>query len=272
MDKFKLIYSLNAACYQILSALARLLLRYGVGYTAFAEVSKRAFIDVAWRDFALPGKKQTVSRVSALTGISRKEVGLVLKQAPLENTQSIHINRIARVISGWLNDKKYLDEQQCPVDLSFEGDISFSSLVKTYSGDLTPKTIADELLRNNAIKMLPGGFIRLSQHAYIPNDDVIKKMDFLGTDVSDLIHTISHNIKEPEVPFFQRKVLYQNIDPVCVDKLRSELNHLNQEYLEKMQQLIHSHGQSAKGQRKKRLGVGIYYIEEDLFENDNQIG
>ncbi len=273
MKSNAIINALAKAAYPILYALARILLRYGIGYIAFSEIAKRAFIDVAHNEFALPGRKQTISRISALTGLSRKEIGLVLKQEPLDNgLDNIHINRVARVISGWLNDKHYQDHQQQPLDLPFEGDSSFSSLVKRYSGDLTPKTIADELMRIDAINTLPGGKLRLQQHAYIPKDDLLHKTSLLGNDVSDLIATIDHNMADPEQPYFQRKVSYQNIDEASIKTLHFELNQLSQQSLEKMQAMIQKKAKAATGQRKKCLGVGIYYFEKDGEDeiNDKQ--
>lgn len=264
-----LINALNKACYHILCALARLLLRHGIGYTAFIEVAKRAFIDVAHNEFALPGRKQTVSRISALTGITRKDVGQVLKQEPIGELDNVHINRVARVISGWLSDPLYCNSKQQPLDLVFEGFHSFSSLVKDYSGDLTPKTIADELLRSNAIRMLPSGQLRLEQHAYVPQKDVLNQSKILGTDVSDLINTIEHNMNDPTPAFFQRKVNYLNIDEASVEVLREKLDALNQDYLEAMQKTIQTHAKATTSQRKKRLGIGIYYFEEDVLNYEN---
>ena len=271
MKSNALITALVKASYTILYALARILLRHGIGFTAFSEIAKRAFIDVAHNEFALPGRKQTVSRISALTGLSRKDVGLVLKQESLDDgLNNIHINRVARVISGWLSDEHFQDHQQHPLDLPFEGDSSFSSLVKRYSGDLTPKTIADELMRINAVSMLPGGKLRLEQHAYVPKDDLLQKSSILGNDVADLIATIDHNMVEPEEAYFQRKVSYQNIDEASMDGLHHDLNHLSQQYLEKMQATIRKKVTAATGLRKKCLGVGIYYFEKDVSDEVNE--
>ena len=270
MKSNALITALVKASYTILYALARILLRHGIGFTAFNEIARRAFIDVAHNEFALPGRKQTVSRISALTGLSRKDVGLVLKQESLDDgLNNIHINRVARVISGWLSDEQFQDHHQ-PSDLPFEGDSSFSSLVKRYSGDLTPKTIADELMRINAISMLPGGKLRLEQHAYVPKDDLLQKTSILGSDVADLIATIDHNMVEPEQAYFQRKVSYQNIDEASIVGLHHDLNHLSQQYLEKMQATIREKATAATGPRKKCLGVGIYYFEKDISDETDE--
>src|SRR5262245_770200 len=66
--------ALNAATARMLRPLVRVLLRNGIPYRAFADTARQVYVEVAEKEFALPGKPQTVSRVSTLTGLSRKEV------------------------------------------------------------------------------------------------------------------------------------------------------------------------------------------------------
>ena len=58
----------------ILRPIAAILLRCGMTWKEFAEVSKSVFVDVATREFGISGRPTNVSRVSILTGIGRKEV------------------------------------------------------------------------------------------------------------------------------------------------------------------------------------------------------
>jgi len=259
--------AVNTATASILRRLVRILLRYGIGYQAFCEIAKRSYIEVAQTDFALPGKKQTVSRISTLTGLSRKEVSRV-SQLPEPSTSlaAASINRAARVVSGWLTDDDYLDAQAQPLDLPFEGEGSFTALVKRHSGDIPPRTIADELNRTGTLVMLASGHVRLQQNAYVPKTDDVQNLQLLGTDVADLIATMDHNRETPEAPYFQRKVCYQNIDPDVLENVRTSLSEQAQNHLESLQQDIIKHAKVAKGSRQFRLGVGIYYFEEEVWK------
>src|SRR6516164_9982990 len=62
------------ACYSFLLPVARLLLRSGVSFTEFAEIARAAFVEIASNDYGIRGRQTNVSRVSAMTGIARKEV------------------------------------------------------------------------------------------------------------------------------------------------------------------------------------------------------
>ena len=78
----KLSRLITAVLIRTLRPLVRITLRLGVPYHAFAEALKWVHVDVADRYFYIPGKKQTQSRISVITGLSRVEVR---KQASIES-------------------------------------------------------------------------------------------------------------------------------------------------------------------------------------------
>ena len=83
---------------QLLRPLVRITLRQGLSAEAFEEVVRRVYVDVAEKDFALAGKKQTTSRIGVLTGLNRKEVAR-LKKMPMAadgEEQPSSQNRIER--------------------------------------------------------------------------------------------------------------------------------------------------------------------------------
>src|SRR5262245_25348405 len=110
--------ALGAALRSILRPLVKVLLRNGVSYGPFAETARRVYVEVAEAEFALPGKKQTVSRISALTGLTRKEVTrLQAVEEPAHEPHAERHNRPARVIGGWVRSRAYHDRRGQPADL-----------------------------------------------------------------------------------------------------------------------------------------------------------
>ena len=71
-------HSLFSAIPRLLRPLIRILLRNGVPYGTFADLAKRVYVNLAANECGLPGRKQSISRISILTGLSRKEVSGVL--------------------------------------------------------------------------------------------------------------------------------------------------------------------------------------------------
>ena len=70
--------ALSAALVRMLRPLVRLLLRRGVSFKAFSDLLRWLYVDVAIEEFGLSGRKQSVSRVSVVTGLTRKEVSRLI--------------------------------------------------------------------------------------------------------------------------------------------------------------------------------------------------
>ncbi|NOY63031.1 MAG: hypothetical protein GXP10_07765 [Gammaproteobacteria bacterium] len=266
--------TLQRATTKMVRPLVRILLRNGISFGLFAEIVKRAYVEVATEEFAIPGKAQTTSRVSTLTGLTRKEVQRIKGQPEGgEDISTSRYNRAARVISHWTSDVAFQDRQGEPAELSFDGDgSSFSALVKNASGDITPRTILDELIHVRAVDELQNGKLKLLTRAYIPDGDDAEKINILGNDVADLIATIDHNIRcEPAAAFFQRKVCYDNLPEEAISELKQLIASKAQAALESMNDDMArrdrdncglDNSADSSGTGRVRAGLGIYYFEE----------
>lgn len=256
---------------RILRPLARLLLKRGISYGIFAEAAKSAFIDAAAKDLAIPSKKQTTSRISTMTGLSRKEVHRLQSEDETQRIASLHkMNRAARVINGWLSDDNYLDENAEPLALPFEqGEVSFTSLVKQYSGDIPARTIADELTRTGAIESNSQGELKLVKQAYIADGQDGTALKLLADDVAELMTTIEHNIEQQDNRHkrYQRKVYYDNLPKDKAAELKQFIEAQAQQCLLSINQELakydrDKHPELPAGEAIK-LGLGIHYIEEE---------
>jgi len=264
------------AVMRLLQPLIRILLRQGISCGTFTELAKRAYVDVAEKEFTVTGRKQTTSRISVLTGMHRKEV-LRLKLLPPIEESGIdeHYNRAARVISGWLRDEAFQDRKGDPDVLPYEGgDHSFTELVKRYSGDIPTRAVADELLRVNAIEKTQHGELRLTARGYVTSGSEMEKFQILGTDTRDLIQTIDHNlIHPPNEALFQRKVMYDNVPLQHVEGFKRLAARLGQSVLEQLDAWLAARDKDANpqvaGNGRARLGMGIYQLKEIL--NDQEV-
>lgn len=262
---------LTAAVARLLGPLVRILLRNGMSYNAFSDLAKRVFIETGMREFGIPGKKQTVSRVSILTGLSRKEVQRIL--AEQRGTEGVETreryNRAARVIAGWVRDKDFADGQGNPVPLELDGsEAGFGLLVKRYSGDMPARAVLDELVRVGAAERRGDGCIGLLSRAYVPSTSEVDKLNILGEDVADLIATIDHNLQRSDGSVrFQRKVMYDNVPEEALVEFRALSAVQAQAMLEKMDKWLSQHDRdvnpSQTGTGRMRTGMGIYYFEEN---------
>ena len=262
---------LASAVVCLLRPLVRLLLRNGVPYRAFADMAKWVYVDIAHSEFGIDGRKQSDTRTSVVTGLSRKEV-LRVRQLPnpIEVDSVARFNWAARVIGGWVRDKSFHDSSNRPASLPFDGGgRSFTSLVQKYSGDIGPRAIRDELERVGSIQKLRNGNYRLRVRAYVPPTGEDEKISILGTDVADLISTISHNVYADTSELrYQRRVIYNNVPVEAMPRLRSMSAKRGQKLLEQIDAWLSQQDRDMNpnigGTGKMRAGVGVYYFEESI--------
>jgi hypothetical protein len=262
--------ALQHAIEQLLRPLFRLLLRESVSFGAFEEMAKRVYVDVAYKDFAIPGKKPTTSRVAVLSGLTRKEVQRLLGDDE-DSAEEVadRYNRAARVLTGWGRDSEFLDRRGKPRVLDFDGEQGFAALVRRYSGDMPPRAVLDELVRVGAVEQRKDGRLQLVTLAYVPQKSTVDKLGILGTDVADLIATIDHNLQHGATdPRFQRKVMYHAFPLASLPAFRKLSAQQAQALLEKFDRWLAAHDAETPDQSVQgghvRVGIGIYYFEEPI--------
>src|SRR5689334_638402 len=112
---------LHGAVSRLLKPLARILLRHNGSFLTFSDLAQRIFIEVAEEAFPPLGRKQSVSRIAMLTGLSRKEVLRVKRLPhPSDYEAMTQQERSTRVISGWTRDPRFLDKEGNPLLLQFD--------------------------------------------------------------------------------------------------------------------------------------------------------
>jgi hypothetical protein len=266
--------ALSSAILRLLRPLARLMLKHGMAYGSFAELARKAFVEEGFGHLQQSGKRPTVSSVSALTGLTRKETKSLRERSPIGDEESAQrYSRAIRVISGWVNDSQFHDEKGDPAVLPFEGaGASFSALVKKYSGDIPPMAMLT-VLESSQNVIAENGSITLKERAYIPMSTPVDKINILGADVAELIGTIGHNLEvDPAHRFFQRKVSNTAIRPDAMEKFRDLSKRKSQELLEEYHAWLSSHEVDADGDDADPIGyvaVGIYYTEQLNYKDSN---
>ncbi|PHQ27220.1 hypothetical protein CLH62_06515 [Marinobacter guineae] len=272
---------LHKALFRILRPLARLLLRNGIPFGEFSELVKRAYVEAALEDFSDGRRKPTDSRAAVMTGLTRKEVKRHREILAGEQTGTrdvLHANRASRVVSGWVHDAAFQTGEGEPAMLAFDGPLSFSELVKRFSGDMPPRAVLDELLRVGVVSVDgDSGRLILQQRAYVPAGDSEEMLQIFGEDVSDLIATIDHNLisgESGQPPRFQRTLTYNNIPPEVMERWRRHAAAQSQALLEQLDKWLGPHdrdisGPQAGGQSgdSVRTGVSIFFFEESAHKN-----
>ena len=259
---------LHQAVRNILTALVRTLIRNGMAYGDFDQIARKCFADVAFKDFAPSGKKQTVSNVAIITGLNRKEVKRMLElDEDQADSAKRQYNRSIRVIGGWINDPDYLRADGLPKDLAYEGEHSFSTLVRKYSGDMPVAAMQKALTKSANICMTDDNHVRLLSHAYVPADDPIENIAILGVDSGQLIDTIDHNMTAATEDLrFQRKASNHRVSVDAIPGMKRFLQRKGHAFLEEVDHYLTEH--ESDNEETTELSVSVFYHETPSGKKD----
>jgi hypothetical protein len=186
----------------LLGPLVRILLRQGISYAEFSEVAKAVYVEVALKDFKVVGRKTTRTRIAVITGLTRKEVKRVIDEAVREKYEpKTRFSRLGRVLVGWHTDTDFTGPYGMPLELQYEtnidGEPTFSELVKRHSGDMSPRSILDELIRVGAVRETDVGWYRVLRREYIPEALGQQNFDRTGLVIRNFVNTVDFNMMKP---------------------------------------------------------------------------
>lgn len=260
---------------RILRPLIHILLKSGVSYGTFNDIAKWVYVETASREFGIKSRKPSISRISVLTGLSRKEVKRVKDlPVPADTEFTEQYNRAARVIAAWRREADFSDPEGKPMVLPIDGEgPTFAELVKKFSGDLPHRAILDELVNAGIVEKTADNCVRLLNRSYIPASDQGMKLHILGTDVSNLISTIGHNLTADESQrLFQRKVSYDNLPREILPVFHAMAALSSQKLLEDLDKFLAANDRDSnpeiKGSGRHCAGLGIYYFEKPYDPED----
>jgi len=247
------------------------LLRHGVTWREFAEVSKEIYVDVARERYGIQGRPTNNSRVAMMTGLSRREVAHLrdrLSDAS-EDPTGRKGNRISQILTGWHVDEEFTDAGK-PKDLPQTGPSgSLSSLFGRYAGDLPHSALRKEMLQQGFIEATDTGNLRVIKRDYVYttlDPDIIKQMSVsLHDHATTLVHNLNEERKSPAR--FEGIADNARISSRSARTFMKLVETRGMEFLNEMDDWLSAHetdeNKAASG-REVRMGVGIYFINDDF--------
>lgn len=205
---------LHAPLARILRPLVRLLIKAGVTFPALCELLRELYINVAENDFSLPGKNQTDSRVSILTGINRREVARQRGMGAPVSTAPSAVSRTSRILAIWLGSKDFCDAKGAPLALYRSDDLgkpSFEQLVATITRDVKARAILDDFLARRFVVIDAEGRIKLLVNALTPSVGDDQQLYYFGRNLHDHMAAAVANITGEGPTYFERAVHYDGL-------------------------------------------------------------
>jgi hypothetical protein len=253
----------------VLRPVVKILLRYGISFSEFAETAKIAFVDVSTSDFGIRGRPTNISRVAVMTGLTRKEVRRIRTRIEKgDKTLSVKSTPIAEIIHRWHAERDFLDDGGRPAPLPFSGsERSFSELVRRFGGDVPPGAMRTELKRVGSIVEDDNGDLNIVRRSILPSDQTENLVTSLVHSAYPLLSTIFANTATDREPAGLaqfaaystniRKDDLKRLRRISYDRLSDTAESFDDIFI--AYETLHESGNNNK---ETIVSVGLYYFEE----------
>jgi len=256
-----------------LVSLVAILLRRGITAHEFARWADTAFVTAAIQLLEEQGKDANYSRISALTGIQRHAVSDILGGSGNPRStdgegKAYQRNRLARVLTGWFEDPRFTTDDGRPRVLALEGEgISFSELVRVYSGDIYPGIILDELERVGAVRRRDDGAVEAISRRYTIGGADEESLRHAEQVAADIMRTIEHNTRAAPVErHYEDGAIASGLPADVVPMLSRLLERRAAAFLDDLEGWLASMESPENGgvlpSRKVRAGVRVVMVVE----------
>lgn len=260
----------------ILRPIARILLRFGIGFREFSEIAKTAFVDVASSDYGLRGRPTNISRVAVMTGLTRKEVKRLRDKIERgEETVVIKATPLSEVLHRWYSESDYTDQHGRPKQLPFSGEgISFSSLVREFGGDIPPGALRTELKRVGAIREGEDGTLEIAKRTVMPSGLDERLVMALVHSAYPLLTTLAHNMNPDRTSdsWPQLTAFTQSVRKTDMPRIRRISSARLGEVIEAFDDLFMAYETlneaEQKSDDKNLVAVGVFYFEASDLPRD----
>jgi hypothetical protein len=257
--------ALVAAIRRILRPLVRLLVRRGLTYPWLADLLKPLFVEAAEAEIAAEHGRPTISRISVLSGVHRKDVSRRTKELDDEPAPPRVHTVGTELVARWLSEARYLDPSGAPRPLPRThgggGADSFAALAEAVSRDVRPRTILDELRRLGIVRV-DDDQVQLLVHGFVPAAGFEARAFYFGESLHDHLATGANNLEGIAPRMLERSVYYDELSPASVAKLAARSEELGMQLLTTINRegmALEAADTPRPGERQRiRLGVFFY--------------
>ncbi|MCB0359459.1 MAG: hypothetical protein KDD44_07475 [Bdellovibrionales bacterium] len=181
---------------RLLRPLVRLFLRGSGRIQEFYEISKEVFADVAEEELERAGKRVTLSKLSIVTGLQRRDLRRIHAEGNQARPQAK--NPLGRIITQWAQDERFTTSAGKPRVLDFgSAESEFSQLVWTVSSDVSPGTVLAEMERIGAVERTARGAKLVSMVRRL-NANPSEGFELMASGVASLIEAVEENVLEDQ--------------------------------------------------------------------------
>jgi hypothetical protein len=177
----------------LLQPLAQLCVAKGVPIQALEEQLRQAFVHAARQACAGANPERLNSRISTLTGLTRREVTRI--QAQAAPARAAEQSPATQLFTLWLTRPDYQGARG-PLELPRQGPApSFEALAQAVTRDVHPRSLLEALCRLGLAEQdEPKDSVRLLASAFVPRNQWAQMVGYLGDNVGDHLRAAVTNV------------------------------------------------------------------------------
>ncbi len=258
---------------EALQPIAGAMLKGNLSASALVRAAKLAYVRAAIDGLNTEGRKKTnISRLSVVTGMTRKEVASYLlykaQSATTAGPKKQMEHRALRVLRAWTTDPRYKMVTGRLIDLPKDGQgRTFASLVRSYGGDVTTAAVLRELERLRAVTRSNAGLLRVRPgciRAQLRTSARFRDFSRLLADFSETAgqvlvereHPLYFGFKELEIATESQAARFKNAFARRASLLLDGVEHWRSKEIGRGNRSRESFKRTAQ-----RIGVGVYLVE-----------
>jgi Family of unknown function (DUF6502) len=253
--------ALLAALAQVMQPLASLCIAKGLTIQAVEESMRSAFVQAACEAYAHQPAARLTSRISATTGLTRREVARL--QAAKQAASAPRRSPVTELYTRWLSDPALRGDVTQPQWLPRQGPApSFEALAQSVTRDVHPRTLLEELCRLRLAELdITTDLVRLTSDAFVPRGDWTRMTAFLGDNVGDHLRAAAANVLSDGKQHIEQAIFADELSAESLAKARELMSQKWRALLEsvapRLEQLIEDDREHGRVQ-DQAIRIGLF--------------
>lgn len=251
----------------VLAPLAQLCVSRGLPIQAVEEQIRQTFVLAARQAHEATGMAPNASRLSAATGLTRREVTRLLEEEAQKPT--LRPSPASQVFTRWLTDGSLRDAQLRPLVLPRQGEApSFEALAHSVTRDVHPRTLLDELCRLNLVRLdTETDTVHLQSESFVPRGDWSRMLGFLGQNVGDHLRAATANVLGDGQQHFEQAIHADELSEQSIAAIRQLVSREWKDLLDNLVPRIEAlivDDRDARRQSDQQIRIGFFSWTESM--------
>jgi hypothetical protein len=259
--------ALLAAMGHLLKPFAKLGLAKGVPIQAIEELVRHAYVDAAKQACEGDNPERLTSRISTMTGLTRREVGRI-QQTPMPELPATR-STATDILAYWTSQAGYVDQDNQPISIPRQGPApSFEALAANVTKDVHARSLLAEMIRLNLVTHRKAtDTVELLEDIFVPNDDWPRMVGFLGANVGDHLEAAVTNVLGDGHQHFEQALLADELSAESVVQAKALIStqwrHLITTLGPALQALMDA-DKAAQRPQDQAVRIGLYSLSQAM--------